>query len=160
MEDGLSFVENAIKKARHAAKQVVCHHLLTTQVLRLMRSRGKPGIYSARFSGNNATDELNNKKLLAELSGVAAEQRTARYQCVIVFLRHEFDPTPIICQGSWEGRILEEPQGNGGFGYDPLFYCSEYSCSAAELSASQKHEISHRGKALLKLKHALYNVTL
>ncbi len=152
IEDGLSFVENAIKKARHAAKESGLPAISDDSGIEVDALNGEPGIYSARYSGESANDEANNKKLLEQLSGVDEFKRTARYQCVIVYMRHHLDPTPVICHGSWEGKILKAPQGAGGFGYDPLFWCPEYQCSAAELTAEQKHAISHRGKALAQLK--------
>ena len=155
VEDGLSFVENAIKKARHAAKLSGLPALADDSGIEVDAINGQPGIYSARFSGEQATDQKNNDKLLSLLEDTPEAERTARFQCVIVYMRHAEDPTPIICQGSWEGRILKAPQGEGGFGYDPLFYVSEHQCSAAELSKEQKHALSHRGKALALLKAAL-----
>ncbi len=152
IEDGLSFVENAIKKARHAAKASGLPAISDDSGIEVDALNGEPGIYSARYSGDEATDESNNLKLLEALKDVDEAKRTARYQCVIVYMRHHLDPTPVICQGSWEGKILSAPQGEGGFGYDPLFWCPEFQCSAAELSAPQKHAISHRGKALAQLK--------
>lgn len=152
IEDGLSFVENAIIKARHAAKESGLPAISDDSGIEVDALNGEPGIYSARYSGDEATDESNNMKLLQALNEVEEAKRTARYQCVIVYMRHHLDPTPVICQGSWEGKILSGPQGDGGFGYDPLFWCPEFQCSAAELSAPQKHAISHRGKALAQLK--------
>ncbi|MEE4245173.1 MAG: RdgB/HAM1 family non-canonical purine NTP pyrophosphatase [Kangiellaceae bacterium] len=158
VEDGLSFVENAIKKARHASKFSGLPAIADDSGIEVDALNGQPGIYSARYSATDteeASDQRNNEKLLQELANVEDSQRTARYQCVIVFMKHHLDPTPIICQGSWEGSILRNPEGNGGFGYDPLFYCPEYQCSAANLSSEQKHAISHRGKALNQLKSQL-----
>ena len=114
---------------------------------------GQPGIYSARYSGEG--DEGNNRRLLAELEGVPEEQRTARFQCVLVYLRHAGDPTPILCQGSWEGRILTQVQGLHGFGYDPLFFVPEHGCSSAELDPELKNTISHRAIASASLLDAL-----
>ncbi len=155
IEDGLTFVENALIKARHACKHSQRPSLSDDSGIEVDALNGQPGIYSARFSGEQATDGKNNAKLLSLLEGIPDEQRRARYQCVIVYLKHEKDPTPIICQASWEGSILTEPKGNGGFGYDPLFYCPEFHCSAAELSVEQKQRISHRAKALHQLKERL-----
>jgi XTP/dITP diphosphohydrolase len=152
IEDGLSFVENAIIKARHAAKASGLPAISDDSGIEVDALNGAPGIYSARYAGEQATDEANNQKLLQQLTGIAEPQRTARYHCVIVYMRHALDPTPIICHGRWEGRILMTPEGEAGFGYDPLFWCPEYQCSAAQLSAEQKHAISHRGKALAQLK--------
>ena len=112
---------------------------------------GRPGIYSARYSGEGANDASNNQKLLKELNGIAVEKRTARYQAVLAFMRHAEDPTPILCHGSWEGIILTEPRGEGGFGHDPLFFVPTHSCAAAELDKTEKNRISHRGKAMQEL---------
>ena len=116
---------------------------------------GAPGIYSARYAGHGASDEQNLRKLLADLIGVPEAERTARFQCLLVYLRHEFDPTPLICQGTWEGRILFEPRGTNGFGYDPVFFVSTHDCSSAELPPETKNQLSHRGQALQKLVAAL-----
>ena len=114
---------------------------------------GAPGIYSARYSG--AGDEANNVLLLQELGEIPEEQRSARFQCVLVYMRHALDPVPLICQGSWEGFILSEPRGEDGFGYDPLFYLPEHQCSSAQLDPSIKNRISHRAKASRLLFDAL-----
>ena len=116
---------------------------------------GAPGIYSARYAGKGASDEQNLRKLLDDLVGIPEAERTARFQCLMVYLRHEFDPTPVICQGTWEGRILFEPRGANGFGYDPIFFVPTHNCSASELDAAEKNRISHRGQALRKLLEAL-----
>ncbi len=150
-ETGLSFVENAIIKARNACRTTGLPALADDSGIEVDYLKGQPGIYSARYSGPNATNESNNAKLLQALQGVPASERSARYQCVLVYMRHSEDPTPLICQGSWEGRILEEPTGTGGFGYDPLFFVPEHGCSAAELSKNEKGSISHRAKALKDL---------
>ena len=151
-ETGLSFVENAILKARHAAKATGLPALADDSGLEVDALNGAPGIYSARFSGPEATDEKNNQLLLDKLQGVPAEQRTARFRCVLAFLRHADDPTPLICQGSWEGRILEQLSGNNGFGYDPLFLVPELEKTSAELVPEEKNKISHRGQAVSLLK--------
>lgn len=151
IEDGLSFVENAIIKARHACLHSGKPAISDDSGIEVDALNGKPGIYSARFAGEPSNDAANNKILLEQLNGIAESARTARYQCVIVYMRHDKDPTPVICQGSWEGYILNSPRGEGGFGYDPLFFCPEYKMSAAELTHEQKHAISHRGKALSQL---------
>ena len=122
IEDGLTFVENAIIKARHACLETGLPSIADDSGIEVDFLKGKPGIYSARFAGESANDEQNLQKLLAELKGVKPEQRTARYQCIIVYMQHAEDPTPIICQDSWEGVILTEKQGDGGFGYDPIFW--------------------------------------
>ncbi len=151
-ETGLSFVENAILKARHAAKATGLPALADDSGLEVDALNGAPGIYSARFSGPEATDEKNNQLLLDKLQGVPAEQRTARFRCVLAFLRHADDPTPLICQGSWEGLILEQLSGNNGFGYDPLFLVPELEKTSAELVPEEKNKISHRGQAVSLLK--------
>lgn len=147
-ETGLTFVENALIKARHAALHSGLPALADDSGIEVDALKGAPGIYSARFSGEGATDELNNAHLLAQLKNIPQAERTARYQCVLVYLRHAEDPTPIICQGSWEGRILTEPAGDGGFGYDPLFWVESEQCSAAQLTKARKSQLSHRAKAL------------
>ena len=148
LEDGLSFVENAIKKARNAAAHTGMPALADDSGIEVDALNGEPGIHSARYAGEN---ESNIQKLLRELEGIPDEGRTARFQCVIVYLRHANDPVPVIAQGSWEGAILKSPRGEGGFGYDPIFYVPERQCSAAELNADDKNSLSHRGKALRQM---------
>jgi len=147
-ETGLSFVENAIIKARHAARVTGLPALSDDSGLEVDALNGAPGIYSARYAGAGCGDDENNRKLLQALEQVPAEQRSARFQCVLVFMRHAEDPTPLICQGSWEGVILDTPCGHNGFGYDPLFFVPELNCASAELSSEQKQKYSHRGKAV------------
>ena len=154
-ETGLSFVENAILKARNASQQTGLPALADDSGLEVDALKGRPGIYSARYAGASASDADNNAKLLQELATVAEEDRTARFQCLLVFIRHPLDPTPILCQGTWEGRILFEPDGTNGFGYDPLFFVPEKSCSSAQLDATVKNRISHRGKAISLLLECL-----
>ncbi|WP_420600816.1 XTP/dITP diphosphatase [Neptuniibacter sp.] len=151
-ETGLSFVENAILKARHAAKATGLPALADDSGLEVDALNGAPGIYSARFSGTEATDEKNNQLLLEKLQGIPAEERTARFRCVLAFLRHANDPTPLICQGSWEGLILEQLSGNNGFGYDPLFLIPELEKTSAQLAPEEKNKISHRGQAVALMK--------
>jgi len=158
IEDGLSFVENAIKKARNACEHTGLPSIADDSGIEVDAINKAPGIYSARFSGEDATDAKNNKKLLAELEGVASSERTARYQCVMVYMKSADDPTPIIAQGSLEGRILTEPRGDGGFGYDPLFWLEDKNCSAAELSLAEKNKISHRAIALQAMIKQLSNL--
>ena len=148
IEDGLTFVENAIIKARHACSKTGLPAISDDSGIEVDYLKGKPGIHSARFAGENATDQTNLDKLLISLDGVADGCRSARYQCVIVYMRHAEDPTPIICQASWEGVILKERQGEQGFGYDPVFFCSKSAKTAAQMQPEEKSAISHRGKAL------------
>lgn len=152
-ETGLSFVENAIIKARAAAQHSQLPAIADDSGLEVDFLNDAPGIHSARFSGEG--DAGNNTRLLAELTDVPKEQRGARFQCVLVYMRHALDPTPIICQGTWEGRILFEPSGEDGFGYDPLFYVPDYECSSAELAPKLKNSVSHRARASALLLEAL-----
>lgn len=152
-EDGLSFVENAIIKARAAAAHTGRAAIADDSGLEVDFLRGAPGIHSARYSG--AGDAGNNARLLRELEGVPEEQRGARFQCVLVYMRHAEDPVPVVCQGSWEGRILLAPRGENGFGYDPLFYVPDQGCSSAELAPEVKNRISHRARASALLLEAL-----
>jgi XTP/dITP diphosphohydrolase len=154
-ETGLTFVENAILKARHAARYSGLPAIADDSGLEVDCLDGAPGIHSARFAGDNASDTQNNQRLLRLLQDVAEDERTARFQCLLVFLRNDRDPTPIICQGTWEGRLLLAPRGDQGFGYDPLFYLPELGCTAAELPAEEKNRISHRGQAMAMLLRAL-----
>lgn len=153
-ETGLTFVENAILKARNAAAHTGLPAIADDSGLEVDFLNGAPGIFSARYAATGGSG-ANNEKLLQALSGVDRELRGARFQCLLVYLRHADDPTPIICQGTWEGRILGAAQGDAGFGYDPLFYVPDEACSAAELPAERKNEISHRGQALRCLLAAL-----
>ncbi len=150
-ETGLSFVENAILKARHAAKLTGLPALADDSGLEVDALQGAPGIYSARYSGEGATDASNNAKLLAALQDVPEAQRTARFRCVLAFMRHAEDPTPLICQGAWEGVILPESCGDNGFGYDPLFLIPELGKASAQLPSEQKNQLSHRGQAVKEL---------
>ncbi|MBB6519906.1 RdgB/HAM1 family non-canonical purine NTP pyrophosphatase [Pseudoteredinibacter isoporae] len=154
-ETGLSFVENAIIKARHACAATGMPAISDDSGLEVDALQGAPGIYSARFSGSSATDQSNNALLLEKLQGLNDEERSARFHCVLVYMRHEKDPTPLICHASWEGRILHAPQGEQGFGYDPLFWLEEQRCSSAELDRALKNKISHRGQALALLMQAM-----
>ncbi|MCW9014176.1 MAG: XTP/dITP diphosphatase [Gammaproteobacteria bacterium] len=155
VEDGLTFVENALKKARHAAKLTGLPAIADDSGIEVDALNKAPGIYSARYSGEGANDTKNNEKMLAELDGVAEADRTARYQCVMVYMHDADDPTPIITQGSLEGRIMTSPRGEGGFGYDPIFWLPEQQCAAAELSLEEKNKISHRAIALNALAEQL-----
>ncbi|MBC8210770.1 MAG: RdgB/HAM1 family non-canonical purine NTP pyrophosphatase [Gammaproteobacteria bacterium] len=150
-ETGTTFVENAIIKARHAAEITGLPAVADDSGIEVDALDGAPGVYSARFSAPDATDEKNNALLVEKLRNVPEAERTARYRAVIVYMRHAKDPSPIICEGSWEGRIVLEPRGEGGFGYDPYFYLDTHHCTSAELTAEQKNAISHRGQALKQL---------
>jgi len=154
-ETGTTFIENAIIKARNAALHTGMPAIADDSGIEVDALKGEPGIYSARYSGLGASDRENLDKLLAELQEVPEDRRSARFQCLVVYLRHADDPTPIICQGTWEGRILPAPRGENGFGYDPVFYVPTHGCSSAELSTEVKNSLSHRGQALHKLVAAL-----
>ena len=154
-ETGLTFVENAILKARNAAQHTGLPAIADDSGIEVDALHGAPGIYSARYAGAGASDEANLQKLLAALGDVPEAERTARFQCVMVYMKHGEDPTPLICQGTWEGRILLEPRGNNGFGYDPVFYVPTHDCASAELEPEVKNTLSHRGQALRKLLAAL-----
>jgi XTP/dITP diphosphohydrolase len=158
-ETGLSFVENAILKARHAAQASGMPALADDSGLEVDALGGAPGIYSARYAGSElkgeAKDAANSAQLIADLAPIPADQRTARFQCVLVYMRHATDPTPLICQAAWEGLIMDSAQGEHGFGYDPIFQVIEKSCRAAQLTPAEKIAISHRGKALAQLQRAL-----
>ncbi len=144
-ENGLSFVENAIIKARAASRYSGLPAIADDSGLEVDYLNGEPGIHSARYSGEG--DEGNNRKLLAALGDLPREQRSARFQCVLVYMRHALDPTPLVCQASWEGYILDQPRGEQGFGYDPLFYVPDAPCRPAALPPDVKNRISHRARA-------------
>ena len=150
-ETGLSFVENAILKARFAAEASGLPAIADDSGLEVDALHGAPGIYSARYAGPGADDAANNDRLLRDLESVPDAERSARYRCAMVYLRWALDPAPLVCQASWEGRIGRLPRGRGGFGYDPLFLVDEGPQTAAELEAAHKNEVSHRGRALRAL---------
>lgn len=154
-ETGLTFVENAILKARNACRSTGLPALADDSGIEVDYLQGAPGIYSARFSGEDATDARNNARLMEKMAGVAEAERGCRYQALLVFMRHANDPTPLICQGTWEGRLLEAPRGDNGFGYDPYFFVPELGKTAAELDAATKNRLSHRGKALNGLREKI-----
>lgn len=154
-ETGTTFVENAIIKARHAARITGLPAIADDSGIEVDALLGRPGVYSARYAGEDASDQDNLEKLLEEMTGVPAVLRTARYWCVLVYMRHADDPTPIICQASWEGTLATEPEGENGFGYDPIFNVPDLDCTAAELDPATKNRLSHRGKALAQLAKAL-----
>ncbi len=150
-ENGLSFVENALIKARHAARLCGLPALGDDSGLVVDALDGAPGIYSARYAGEGADDAANNRKLLDALQSVPEDQRGAHFYCAMVFVRHPLDPAPLIATAQWNGSILTSPRGNGGFGYDPLFWLAEHHCASAELSPAEKNRLSHRGQALLAM---------
>lgn len=150
-ETGLTFVENAILKARNAAQHAGSPALADDSGLVVDALNGAPGIYSARYAGKQATDQNNLEKLLVDLQDVADHERTACFVCVLAYCRYPEDPVPVISQGIWKGTILREQRGEGGFGYDPVFFLSEMQCTSAQLTAQQKNAISHRGQALAEL---------
>jgi XTP/dITP diphosphohydrolase len=154
-ETGTTFVENAIIKARHAAALTGLPALADDSGIEVDALGGAPGVYSARFAGADADDAANNALLVEKLRQVPAAERGARYRAVIVMMRHAADPSPLICEGSWEGVIQLEPAGEGGFGYDPHFFIPRLGCTSAQLSGADKNRLSHRGKALDALKHKL-----
>ena len=150
-ETGTTFMENALLKARHAARKAKLPAISDDSGIEVDALDGRPGVYSARFAGENASDQDNLRKLLTELHDVPAEFRQARYHCVIVFVRTANDPEPVIAHGKWEGQITTEPRGSGGFGYDPIFQPAGLHSTAAQLSPEEKNKISHRAHALLAL---------
>ncbi len=154
-ETGLSFVENAILKARHAARATGLPALGDDSGLCVDALDGAPGLYSARYAGTHGDAEANIDKLLRELDGIDEARRTARFVCVLAFMRHANDPQPLIAEGVWEGRVLRARHGTHGFGYDPVFFSHAHGCSAAELDAAVKNRESHRGLALARLKKHL-----
>ena len=154
-ETGTTFVENAIIKARHATAHTGLPALADDSGIEVDALDGAPGVYSARFSGPGADDAANNALLVEKLRDLPPMERSARYRAVIVLMRHAADPSPLICEGSWEGVIQLEPAGNGGFGYDPYFYLTDQECTSAQLTAAEKNRLSHRGKALAELKRKL-----
>jgi XTP/dITP diphosphohydrolase len=150
-ETGLTFIENALIKARNAAR--FTHHpvIADDSGIEVLALKGRPGIYSARYAGVDASDEDNLNKLIEDIKPLSKEDRKARFVCLMVFLRYAEDPTPIITQGIWDGYVITEPQGENGFGYDPMFYVATHDCTSAELSPDIKNQLSHRGQALKQL---------
>jgi XTP/dITP diphosphohydrolase len=155
VESGHTFIENALIKARHAARATGLPALADDSGLIVDALGGAPGLISAHYAGVHGDAAGNIRRLLRELDGVPAERRTARFYSLIVLLRHAGDPQPLIAEGSWEGRILDAPRGAGGFGYDPVFFDPEQDLSAAELSPGLKNRISHRGRALAALREKI-----
>jgi len=159
IEDGLTFVENAIIKARNAAKHTGLPAFADDSGIEVDALNGQPGIYSARYAGNHGDDQANNDKLLAAMKDISEAERTARFRCCIVYMRHAEDPSPIIADASWEGQLLFAESGKNGFGYDPLFYVPTHDCSSAKLDPDTKNAISHRGLALQEMLHKLISST-
>ncbi len=156
-ETGLTFIENAILKARHASAITGLPAIADDSGLAVDALGGAPGIYSARYAGEDASDRQNLEKLLDAMQDVPDGQRQARFHCVLVWLRHAEDPTPIVCHGSWAGEIARAPAGDGGFGYDPIFWLPELGRCAAQLSREEKRALSHRGQAMKLLLEAMQN---
>ena len=154
-ETGSTFIENAIIKARNAARHCRLPAIADDSGLVVDALGGAPGVISARYAGVGASDQANLEKVLQELLDVPDAERSARFICVMVYLRHADDPTPIIAQGSWEGRILRQSIGGNGFGYDPIFWVEQYQCSSAQLAPEVKNALSHRGQALRVLSRLL-----
>lgn len=150
-ETGSTFVENAIIKARHASKITGLPAIADDSGLAVDALNGAPGVYSARYAGDNAGDEANTSKLLNSLLNIADDRRSARFHCVLVYMQNSEDPTPIICHGVWEGSICREKQGVQGFGYDPVFWQQKHQLTSAQLPRDLKNQLSHRGKALAQL---------
>lgn len=150
-ETGLTFIENAILKARNAAAHAKLPAIADDSGLEVDALEGAPGIYSARYAGTPPNDQANLKKLLADMQDVPDIGRSARFRCVIVYLKHAKDPAPLVTEGVWEGAILRAPKGSNGFGYDPVFWVPEKGCSSAELEPAVKNQLSHRGQALARL---------
>lgn len=156
-ETGMTFVENALLKARSSSDVTGLPSIADDSGIEVDHLNAQPGVRSARYSGENATNESNNKKLLEELEGVSFKERTARYRCVIVFTRFKDDPFPLISMGSWEGFIAESPRGSNGFGYDPIFFLPDLGKTSAELTDKEKNLISHRAIALKGIENYFIN---
>lgn len=154
-ETGLTFIENALLKARHAAHITGLPTIADDSGLAVDALGGAPGIYSARYAGEHGNDGANIQKLLAAMDNVPDDRRQAHFHCALVYLRHADDPTPLVCQGRWPGIITRTPTGNGGFGYDPVFFVPQAGKTAAEMTKSEKVTVSHRGQALKQLLEAL-----
>lgn len=150
-ETGSTFLENALIKARHSARKAQLPAISDDSGIEVDALDGRPGVYSARFAGENASDQDNLRKLLTELHDVPAEFRQARYHCVIVFVRDARDRDPVVAHGTWEGQVATEPRGTGGFGYDPIFVPAGMHETAAQLAPEKKNELSHRAQALRAL---------
>lgn len=150
-ETGTTFIDNALLKARNAARQTGLAAIADDSGLEVDALGGRPGVYSARFAGPQATDTANVEKLLAALDGIPPDERSARFRCAMVYVTHADDADPLICEGAWEGNIITEPKGDNGFGYDPIFWIEGEKATAAELAPERKNILSHRGQALRML---------
>lgn len=150
-ETGTTFIDNALLKARNAARQTGLAAIADDSGLEVDALGGRPGVYSARFAGPQATDTANVEKLLAALDGIPPDERSARFRCAMVYVTHADDADPLICEGAWEGNIITEPRGDNGFGYDPIFWIEGEKATAAELAPERKNILSHRGQALRML---------
>jgi XTP/dITP diphosphohydrolase len=159
-ETGITFIENAILKARHACRTTGLPAIADDSGLEVDALKGAPGIYSARYASEKASSAANITKLLSELADIPPEQRKARFYCILVYMAHANDPVPLICEGSWEGVILQQPLGIDGFGYDPVFWDFKENKSAAQLSPEKKNQLSHRGQALRALVARLHHKCL
>ena len=155
-ETGLSFVENALIKARNAAEHTNHPAIADDSGIEVPALDGRPGIYSARYAGIGASDEENLNKLISDIKDLSEEDRMAQFVCVMVYMRHANDPIPVISQGIWKGTLLSKPRGKNGFGYDPIFFVPTHDCCSAELSPEVKNQISHRGQALRQLVKLMY----
>ncbi|HSR63026.1 MAG TPA: RdgB/HAM1 family non-canonical purine NTP pyrophosphatase [Gammaproteobacteria bacterium] len=150
-ETGTTFIENAIIKARNASQLSDLPAIADDSGIEVMALGGRPGIYSARYAGEGASDRDNLEKLIEDVKNLPEERRAARFVCVMVFIRHAGDPVPLVAEGIWNGIAVTEPKGSNGFGYDPMFYVPTHDCTSAELPPDVKNQISHRGQALRKL---------
>jgi XTP/dITP diphosphohydrolase len=155
VETGSTFVENAIIKARNAALHSKLPAIADDSGLVVDALNGAPGVISARYAGHKASDQENLQKLLIDLEGIPDQQRSSRFICVLVYMEHAEDPFPLIAHGIWEGRVLQQPVGENGFGYDPVFWVPERDCSSAQLSAAEKNCLSHRAQALIQLRQLI-----
>ncbi len=154
-ETGTTFIENAIIKARHAAKMTKLPAIADDSGLVIPALNGAPGVFSSRYAGETASDAVRINKVLSELKKTNSTDRRAFFHCVMVFMRSEFDPAPIVCQGVWLGEVQSAPSGDKGFGYDPIFRIPSHACTAAELDLTEKNRISHRGQAVAQMIQAL-----
>ncbi len=151
VETGTTFIENAIIKARNASEQTGLPAIADDSGIEVDALNGEPGVYSSRYSGPDSNDQKNLEKLIENIKNVPEERRSCRYWCVMVYLKHAKDPTPVVCQASWEGQLITTPMGSNGFGYDPIFWIPSQKATAAQITLEQKNSMSHRAKALKML---------